>query len=583
MKNRSTALVIMLLAAMLGVCAIAYAAGSTDMPGNYSAPAQKDSQSISQFIDSLNAMTPAEQQKAIDKLLATPGASSETIRINTFAIEGDDPLHIDANELLHSFVHKRLTVDQLNGLVELLTNYYHQHDYPVAVVYLPQQEIKGGNVRFALLIGKYGEIKINNKTVVSDAAILRQTYAIKSGDYITSTGLEKALLLANDLAMADAKAELSPGKEVGTADLTINATPDDSQKYGGNASFDNVGSVSTGQYEFGLGLYSNNLTRNADNIALSGSFGYQPHDAAVDTWNGAVSYTLPTGLLHGNIGASVSYVNYYIGGDFYNLQDQGHSLIGSLNWSYALQRSQLENKNVQIRLNAKNLKDTQGSVGTWTASQVYEAGITYGGNSITRTAYTGLTTYNLGLTAGVWYPDGQTNYVARQNTTPAFAYVNGEFYHKAYLTEQWSADVDFTGQVAPCNLNPTDNFSLGGYSGVKAFAQGYAAGTNGALGKLNIRYNIPWKPQASWWPEWQVIGFADAGAVQILVNQIPGVPLNNQAIGDCGLGISMYSNSGFNLEVDYATQLFYWDNLGNPNTAPGEGNNNFMVHLNYSF
>ena len=584
MKQRITAVVATIMIVALSFGSISFASGTNEIPGGYVAPPTKPSDGVGAFIRSLSGMTDAEIQQALDALAVPDANAQNTVKVSSFTIAGDDPLAVDPNIVLAQYLNKPLSMDQLNKLVELMTNYYRQHDYPVAVVYMPQQEIANGKVKFALLIGKYGAITLNNSTVVADTAVLRQAYAVKSGDYITTSGLEKALLLVNDMAMANAKAEMSPGKEVGTADLKISVFPDESRKYGGNVSLDNVGSQYTGMYEAGLGLYTNNLTANADNFAVNGQLGYHPNDNAVNTWNGAASYRMPTAFLNGDFGVSVSYVNYYLGGTYWNLQAQGSSVIESLNWNYALKRSQLENQNLQVRFNVKQFNDTQGAItNSSTNSNVLEASVSLGGDSISRNWYTGLTTYNIGVTGGSWQTGGATNYLAQQNSSPAFALVSGEVYHKAYLSEQWSADVDFTGQLASCNLNPTDLFSLGGYNGVKAYAQGFAAGSQGLLGKLNVRYNIPWKPALSWWPEWQVLGFVDAGTVQIVRNAIPGVSINNQAIGDYGVGISMYSDIRLSLEVDYAWKMFYWDNNHGTTNDQGEGNNNFLVHVAYSF
>ena len=584
MKKTLTSVITTVLILTMCLSGLVLASGTNEIPGGYVAPPTKPSESVGAFMRSLSGMTDAEIQQALDKLATTDTNPQGTIKVSSFSIDGDDPLAVDPNVVLAQYLNQQLNMDQLNKLIELMTNYYRQHDYPVAVVYMPQQEIKNGKVKLALLIGKYGAITLMNSSVVADTAIFRQAYAIKSGDYITTSGLEKALLLVNDLSMADAKAEMAPGKAVGTADLKISVSPDNSQKYGGNVSLDNVGSQYTGMYEASLGLYGNNMTGNADNLAINGQFGYQPNDNAVNTWNGSASYRMPTAFLNGDAGASVSYVNYYLGGAYRNLQAQGTSVIESVNWNYALKRSQLENQNLQVRINVKQLNDTQGAItNSSTNSNVVEASLSYGGDTISRNWYTGVTTYNIGVTGGNWQTGGATNYLAQQNSSSAFAFLSGEVYHKAYLSEQWSADIDVTGQLASCNLNPTDMFSLGGYNGVKAYAQGFAAGSQGALGKLNVRYNIPWKPELSWWPEWQLLGFVDAGTVQISRSPVPGVGINNQGIGDYGLGISLYSDLRLNLEVDYAWKMFYWDNNNGTSNDQGEGNDNFLIHLNYSF
>ena len=360
MKRKLTAVIATVLILTMCLSSFAFASGTNEIPGGYVAPPTKPSDSVGSFMRSLSGMTDAEIQQALDALAVPDANAPDSIKVSSFSISGDDPLAVDPNVVLAQYLNKQLSMDQLNKLVELMTNYYRQHDYPVAVVYMPQQEISNGKVKFALLIGKYGAITLNNSTVVADTAVLRQAYAVKSGDYITTSGLEKALLLVNDMAMANAKAEMSPGKEVGTADLKISVVPDDSKKYGGNISLDNVGSQYTGMYEAGLGLFTNNLTGNADNFAINGQFGYQPNDNAVNTWTGAASYRMPTAFLNGDFGVSVSYVNYVLGGAYKvnnGLPFQGNSVIESANWNYALKRSQMANEYLQVRLNVKQLSE----------------------------------------------------------------------------------------------------------------------------------------------------------------------------------------------------------------------------------
>ena len=69
----------------------------------------------------------------------------------------------------------------------------------------------------------------------------------KTGDIITETGLEKPLLLINDLPTASVTSEIRPSQTVGAADLRVNVDQGVGL-FNGYVDFDNQGSRFTGEH-----------------------------------------------------------------------------------------------------------------------------------------------------------------------------------------------------------------------------------------------------------------------------------------------------------------------------------------------
>ncbi|KEY57731.1 heme/hemopexin transporter protein HuxB [Serratia sp. DD3] len=67
------------------------------------------------------------------------------------------------------------------------------------------------------------------------------------------------------------------------------------------------------------------------------------------------------------------------------------------------------------------------------------------------------------------------------------------------LSENWSFYSQFSGQLASKNLDSSEQFSLGGVNGVRAYASGEASGDQGWMTNLELRYAIT--------PAWQLKTF----------------------------------------------------------------------------
>ena len=77
-----------------------------------------------------------------------------------------------------------ITVSELQQAADLVTDYCRNQGYTVATAFLPQQDIKNGVVEIRILLGTMGEIKINNRSRLSEGQAERFLSGLKAGSII---------------------------------------------------------------------------------------------------------------------------------------------------------------------------------------------------------------------------------------------------------------------------------------------------------------------------------------------------------------------------------------------------------------
>src|SRR6185436_9549288 len=122
-------------------------------------------------------------------------------------------------------VGKQLDFDGLNDAATKVRAYYRERGYFLAQAYLPQQAIRNGTVEIAIIEGRVGVLELDRRPAsrLSESLLAGILGAhLAEGDIITETGLERPLLLINDLPTANVTSEIRPSRTVGAADLRVN-------------------------------------------------------------------------------------------------------------------------------------------------------------------------------------------------------------------------------------------------------------------------------------------------------------------------------------------------------------------------
>jgi len=458
---------------------------------------------------------------------------------------------IDEAELLRvsGFVAgSQYTVAELRTMAGKMTAHYRSLGYFVAQTYLPAQDITDGVVRFTVLEGQYGQIKLQNRSNVADGVANNLLDGLKSADRVTSDALERRVLMLSDLPGIQVKSTLAPASVRGATDLTVDLAP--GPAISGNVEADNHGNRYTGSNRVGASISFNEPTGLGDvatlRVLTSG-------DGLV---YGRASYQLQAGPVR--VGAAYTTMRYMLGDEFASSQSSGTARVGGLFVNYPLIRSRNSNLGLQWSLDSKDFSDRleAGLPGVSVDKNALLS--TFGLSGDLRDASgTGLSTFMLAWTRG---SINLQNDIFLANDSSS-AQTNGTYDKVAYgLTRQQELIkgtdlyLSVNGQWASKNLDASEKFSLGGGGGVRAYPAGEASGDQGILLTLETRTNISGLIDRL--PgQLQLVGFFDMGSVSI--NRFPwdASSKNSRELTGAGLGLNWFCAGNVLIRAYWAFKL----------------------------
>ncbi len=475
------------------------------------------------------------------------------------------------------FLGKEQDINGLNDAATKMRAYYRERGYFLAQAYLPRQQIRDGVVEIAVIEGRIGKLEINVKqgTRISESLIRNILEAhLKEGDIITETGLEKPLLLVNDLPNAIVTSEIRPSKTVGAADLRINLEQAD-DLVNGFVDFDNAGSRFTGEYRLGISMNVNSPLGMGDQLTIR-SFATEERFLLR-----RIAYVVPVGSWGTRIGVSLLDFDYRVGKDFStpanqggagDLKAHGYGVAHSFFVFHPLIRTRNANLIVQYAYEDKKLFDRVDSVPenlrkTDTYILNHKLGVVgdfrdglFGG---------GLNAYQFLMT------EGEVNIApfnilaqdqAGRKTAGAYAKYNYELRRLQRISDQSSMLFALQGQIASKNMSSAERFSLGGPAGVRAYPVGEATGDNGYVVNVEYRYIMPGLKIRG--ADLTLSGFYDVGHVRVDKDFFAGEQAfrgrNNRTLAGAGVGLSLGKDGDFLFRAVAA-----WRMEDEPATADG--------------
>lgn len=466
--------------------------------------------------------------------------------------------------LLADLIGGEHTLAELMEGVARVTAYYRERGYVVARAYLPPQEIRDGAVLINVLEGRIGEQRVHNQSRLSDQRANDYLSVIKSGVVLQAAPVDRAILLLNDTpGVGAARATLQPGASVGTSDLVIELDP--SVPYTANVELDNGGNYYTGEYRIGAALLLNSPLKMGDLLTLNALTSDQ------DLIYSRISYSIPAGASGLKLGAAYSDTSYRLGKEFAALLAHGTASSSSLFAAYPFIRSQAGNLSGTLTWEDKQLNDQTDTLFTTSDKQVQLVSLGLNGNHQDALGGVGITSFDLSLVAGRLSMDAGSSDPFSLSQYK-FTQSDGAYTRLAYnvnrlqrLTDTDSLSGTFSGQQASKNLNSSEQFSLGGMNGVRAYPQGEGSGDQGWLLNLELRHSFA--------PTLQGAIFYDVGSVDI--------SRNPYLAGD---NIRSISGAGIGANADLAgvrikTYLAWRTDGGQPTAEPSSLNRNPRLWL----
>jgi hemolysin activation/secretion protein len=336
--------------------------------------------------------------------------------------------------------------------------------------------------------------------------------------------VERALLLLNETpGVGAAHATLQPGASVGSTDLVVELSP--SEPYYANIQIDNYGNYYTGENRLGAEIALNSPLMIGDLVTFRALVTDQ------SLVYGYFAYQVPVGGSGLRVGATYSGTSYSLNNEFASLRTQGTAAIGSIFTVYPFIRSQKTNLSGTLTLENKQLSDEYVITTVTTEKQVDIAtmGITF--NHRDNFGGGGNTMLNLSMAKGNLTLDDVSLLIDQNtlNTNGPFSRINYNLNRVQRLSENNQFFLAVSGQYANKNLNSSEQFSLGGAYGVRAYPQGEAFGDEGQLATVELRHNFTQRLQG--------VMFFDAGTIIFNHDPFFAGP-NTRSLSGWGVGVN---------------------------------------------
>jgi hemolysin activation/secretion protein len=394
----------------------------------------------------------------------------------------------DLQPKVQEFIGKELNFDGLNDAATEVRAYYRSRGYFLAQAYLPEQTIRGGVVEIAIIEGRWGVIELDKKpaTRISTrllAGILGSH--LHQGGVITETGLERPLLLINDLPDATVTTELRPSETVGAANLRVNVDPG-AGPISGFVDADNHGNRFTGEYRYGFNFNWNQPAEWGDRLTLRGF----TTDEKMSY--GRIAYDLPVGYYGTRLGVSYSKFDYALSKDFASLGANGEGDVTSFYGFHSMVRTRNTNLLLNFGAEQKKLVDRTGtSTVTTTEQNIYTYKVGFVGDFRDAFLGGGLNAYGISYTWGNVGTTAAASGGDTRGTQGNFNKWNVDVRRQQRLTDDASVLLSVSGQIANRNLSSAEKTSLGGPNGVRAYPVGEATADSGLVTQVELRYIIP--------------------------------------------------------------------------------------------
>lgn len=411
--------------------------------------------------------------------------------VRDFNVEGaGDIRQKDVDSVLAPYKGRDLTMGQIQEAADRVTDLCRRKGYILALAYLPVQEARSGVVTIRVALGQYGEVSIDNKSLLRDSTIRSFLDSqLKKGAPVTQEELERAIFLIGDLSGTQVpRLHLAPGAETGTSNILVETEAE--RRLGGYFLTDNQGSRYTGRFRFNAGLDIKTPFGIGDKLSVYG--------LVTDTGNlsnAGFDYSVPLGSRGLKLSLGYGRVFYKLGEEFEFLEAEGWSdtFTGAL--AYPVVRSSGRNVWLTLRASHKKMRDEihiadyieKKKIFAATLELKHEAWHQLGGKML-------FTDVTAGFTAGrLSYNDpeqAQANSLG-VNSVGDFAHINLGLSGRLSLTENFSINAAAQFQKAlNRNLDSAEQFLVTGATGVKGYRE-VISGDDGYLLTAMFRYRMP--------------------------------------------------------------------------------------------
>ena len=437
---------------------------------------------------------------------------------------------------------REIDAAELNAAIGNVTRYLRSHGYPAAAAYIPEQTAVEGKLLVKVEPGRLGAVHLTNESGLKDKVAEGMLVGLKPGDIIRTRKLENALCNLRDINGVDVQGVLSPGKELGTSDLTVRVT--NKKKTSVILYSENYGSKDAGRYRYGLQGEVRNLSGVGDRLNLGALFSNNHQH------NYNISYEATVGHSASKLGIGFSRADYELGNNFAEIGAEGIANTYSIYGRTPLWNTSDSSLNLTYGYDYRAIKD---ELKLFNVSWKKHSHVVHLGLDGMQRGPKNSVQYNVTVYTGKLVPDSDM-----ADTLATLGKTKGHFTKATLdvtavqgLGKNFDVLLKVSGQKAANNLDSSEHIYLGGARSVRAYPQGEASGDEGILGTLELRYHTPVKGLV-------LSTYFDAGHVRI--EKEAG---NSMTLKGWGIGLTYSKPNDWFARFDYARRIGSDENMSN--------------------
>ena len=488
--------------------------------------------------------TRALPELAAPRSVAPPLSGGPKVTVRGFRLAGIDPAQAATlTPLLDKYVGAGKSLNDLEDAAKDIEVALQRQGTFLAQAYVPEQNLADGIVTLQVLEGRIGVVKLEVQPGVKISAEQMQGVLTRlQGNPVARRELvESALFTLGDLRGVIVTSALTPGAQVGLADLTVTVAPGPAQSF--TVDFDNGGSIFTGRYRFLSNLEFFNLASRGDVFSLKTQL-----STSLGSRFLRASWLTPINGLGTKLGLAASYLRYSLGTPTFEALDaNGSASALSVQLLHPMIRSRNSNLFLQASADRRDFEDKVNSIQI-VAKKGNSSYFTFGAVGDFRDAVFGggITNYTANVIGGSLKITSQDDFDLDQAAT---GYRTAGRYSKLLLGAsrlQVLPNKDYlyfsgSAQIASKNLDSSEKFSLGGPLGVRGYPSPESPSDSGALAGWEYRKAMKFEKVPG---DFIFAVFGDYGYGRLHENPLPTDTGNTRKLMSHGVGVTFDNDRG---------------------------------------
>lgn len=394
--------------------------------------------------------------------------------------------------LICNKIGQTVTINDLVGMANTITEYYQKNGYISTTAYLPPQKVEDGNVEIIVLEGKYGNITIEgNKWARKKylSATFLKDKSIQEDKVLNIADIQESLREINALDYVKGFVSLQDNEDSEEyTDLTLNVK--DRFPIDFDFRFDNQGRSSVGLNRFVIFAGMNNLTGFGDQLLSTTSM-------ARSSFSQGVFYSVPIGRHETKLNVGYSYSTTKLDrGEFKSLDIRGKSHAFFFDVSRRLIKTENYKLYGDVGFDLRNTNTTYSNLGQKVDLYGYRTrSIKLNLTSIKDDVY-GKWFGNIGAAKGIDLfgasnTDVNSGLSGKRNPSNRIFKIQASIARLQVLPWRILGIFTANGQWVNRNAWYTDKLQIGGISSVRGFEEGYFLRDYGVTGTAEFRVPIP--------------------------------------------------------------------------------------------